>query len=118
MDDEKRILALVSYLFPIVGGILIFLLRKGRYERFHAVQSIFFWLAVIAISIGLRILEGIIKLIPVIKGIFGVLIDVASLLFGLVVLALWIVLMWKAFRPEKWKLPLLGALAEKVATKY
>ena len=113
MENDGRVYAVLSYFIPIFGGILVFFLRKSDYERFHALQSIGFWLAAFAISVALNVLEALFRIIPVLGKIVGILIDAVTLLFGLCVLALWIILMVKAYQKEKFKLPVIGELAEK-----
>lgn len=115
MNDENKIIAAVTYLVPILGGIIIFLIRKTNYEKFHAIQSIFFWVGAIIISIGIGIVERILSFIPVIGDIFEIFLEIASLLFGLGMLLLWLLLMWKAYKGEMWKLPILGEAAAKMA---
>ncbi len=113
MENDDRVYAVLSYFIPFFGGILVFFLRKSGFERFHALQSIGFWLAAFAISVALSLIEALFKIIPVVGKIVGILIDAVTVLFGLVVLALWVILMVKAYQKEKFKLPVIGELAEK-----
>ncbi len=113
MKDEDSIFAVLCYLIPFIGGIAVYLLRKSQYERFHAVQSILFWGAVVVISIALQIMEAIFDLIPVIGRIIGSLLGLVSIIFGLAVLVIWLVLMWKAYEKKRWELPVLTRQAER-----
>ena len=107
---------MVSYLIPFFGGILVFLFRKGKYERFHAIQSILVWVAVIVISIAIQIAGAVLGFIPVIGGIMGFFLGLISLLFGLGVLLLWLVLMWKAYTKERFDLPMVSQEARKISS--
>ncbi len=93
---------------------MVFILRKGEYERFHAMQSILFWLAVIVVSIVIDIAGAIFDIIPVIGAIVLPILGIIKLLFGLAVLILWLVLMWKAFVGEKLELPMLSEQSRKM----
>jgi uncharacterized membrane protein len=106
--------AALCYLLTILTGILFLVLEpynKNKTIRFHAFQSIFFGVALIAVDIVLSILSSIIVHIP----FFGWLIILLWPIFGLACLALWVFLMYKAYNNEKFKLPVIGDLAEKQA---
>jgi uncharacterized membrane protein len=95
---EANMAALLSYLLGFITGIIFYLAEKeNKFVRFHAMQSI--------IVFAVLFVAGfIIGLIPVI-----------NLAFWLAELVLWIVLMVKAYQGEKFKLPVVGDLAEKNA---
>lgn len=116
-EDEDRIFAVLAYLIPLFGGIGVFLLRKGNYERFHAIQSILFWVAMIVISIALQVIAAILGIIPVIGGIFALIIWIVTMVFGLGVLIAWLFLMWKAYLKESYEVPILSAEARKLQSK-
>ena len=107
--------AALCYLLGIVTGILFLVLEpynKNRTIRFHAFQSIFFWVACVVLSIVLSIIFAIFVRIPVL----GPLIALAMWpLFSLALLAVWLFLMYKAYNNEKFVLPIIGPLAEKQA---
>jgi uncharacterized membrane protein len=69
--------------------------------RFHSWQSIFFGIAVFAVNIVLSV-------IPVIGWIIMPFI-------GLVFLVIWVYVLLKALNGQRFKLPLIGDLAEKQA---
>jgi uncharacterized membrane protein len=95
---QPNVAAMLSYLLGFISGLVFYLLEKdNKYVRFHAMQSIL-------VSAILFVVGFIIMLIPAV-----------NILFGLAELALWIALMLKAYQGEKFKLPLIGDLAEKNA---
>lgn len=102
----------LCYLLGFITGILFLVLEpynRNREIRFHAFQSIFFNLAVIALSIALTIIT------MVLPWFMGAIISLLSLLLWLAVLGVWIYLMVKAFSGQKVVLPIIGPMAEKQA---
>ena|SRR5882724_601099 len=98
----------------IVG--IVFLLiepyNKNRFVRFHAFQSIFFCVAVIAFEIVWTILATVLAHIS-----FGLvsIIGLLGLVVYLGILAAWIFLVFKAYSNQEFKLPVIGDLAAKQA---
>ena len=97
-----NVAAALAYI-PIVG--LIFLLiepyNKNRLERFHSFQSIFYFLACIVLNIA-------VGLVPIVNLI-------AVPLMSLGEFVIWIVLLIKAYQGQKFKLPVIGDIAEQQA---
>jgi uncharacterized membrane protein len=93
---------------PAIIFLILAPYNKSSYIRFHSWQCIFMAIAWIAIDIAL--------------GIFGRMLVffrlVTFALYPLVALAmliLWLIVLIKAFNGERFKLPLIGDLAEKQA---
>ena len=97
---DPKLAALLCYLLSIVGGIVFYLISKDKFVRFHAMQSIILGATYVVLSI-------IVIFLPVINWFSWVL----PLLF----LALSIILMIKSYQGERYKLPLIGDIAEKTA---
>ena len=101
--------------FTIIPAILFLVIEpynRNRFVRFHAFQCLFVAVGLIVLDILLVIASSIFHLVPVI-GWF-----VAALmwpLYSLAVLALWLLLVIKAYQHEMFKLPIVGDLAEKQA---
>jgi uncharacterized membrane protein len=101
--------------FTIIPAIVFLLVEpynRNRFVRFHSFQCLFVAVALVVVDIALSIISAIFHLVPVI-GWF-----VAALmwpLYGLAVLALWILLVIKAYQHQIYKLPVLGDMAEKQA---
>jgi uncharacterized membrane protein len=96
--------------FTIVAAIIFLVLEpfsRSRFVRFHSFQCIFFALAWFVLSIGLNIVAHI--------PIFGFLTLLIWPLVGLAGLIIWLLLVLKAFQGQKFKLPIIGDLAEKQA---
>lgn len=96
---NENLMAAASYLLGFVTGIIFLLLEKqSKFVRFHAMQS--------------TILFGGIFVINIALGFIPILGWLAGLLLSLVAFILWIVLMWKAFQGEMYKVPKVGDMAE------
>jgi len=99
---DPKVSALLAYLLTLVGGIVFYAISKDSYVRFHAMQSILFWIVsmiiyaiLFAISFAIFYLSFVSWIVEV--GLFAV----------------WVLLMIKAYQGEKYKLPLIGDMAEK-----
>jgi len=91
--------ALFCYALGWVTRLVFLLLeQKNAFVRFHALQSLVTFLALFIIS-------AVIGFIPVL----GVLVGLLLWPLGLV---LWIVLMVKAYKGERYKLPVVGDFVE------
>ncbi|WP_169737904.1 DUF4870 domain-containing protein [Alkalihalobacterium bogoriense] len=100
---EENIASFLCYLAAFVSGLIIFLLEKeNKTVRFHALQSI------IAFG-GLTVLNIVVSQIP-----FG---WILGSLINLIYFVLWVVLMYKAYNGEQYKLPFVGDIAEKQVNK-
>ena len=97
-DLKPNIVGLLCYLgLWITGIIFIIIEKKNQFVRFHAWQSI--------ITFGaLTVIEIIFNFIP-----FG---WIVNSIIGVLMFVLWIVLMYKAYQGEKYKLPVAGDIAE------
>lgn len=110
---QPNLAAALSYLVGFITGIIFFLIEKeNKYVRFHAMQSILFGAAWIILVIVLQVLSIALAFIPYVGWIFSLLIWVVIGLGGFV---LWLLLMYKAYQGEKFKLPVIGDIAEKNA---
>lgn len=88
--------AALAYVFVWVGGLVFLLIEKDdKFVRFHAMQSLLTFG-------GLTILS----FVPII----GWILSPFLLILGLV---LWLVLIFKAYQGEEFKLPIVGNFAAK-----
>lgn len=101
---DPKVSSLLAYLLGIVGGIVFYAISKDSYVRFHAVQSILLSIAMGVIYGGVTILGFAVQFI------FGI-----SWLLYFAFLAVWIIVMVKAYGGERYKLPVIGDMAEKYA---
>ncbi len=109
---DPHLAGLLCYILGIITGLIFFLIEKtNSVVRFHAAQSIVFGGAAILLWIVLMIIGVILGAISWQLGnLFGLLTIVVWL--GLFIV--WVVLLIKGYSGEKWKLPILGDMAERL----
>ena len=110
---DEHVASALCYLLGVLTGILFLVVEpynKNRTIRFHALQSIFAWVAVVIASMAISIVSGIWALVPYAGWMINSLLWSA---FALSVFILWLLLMYKAYNKERWVLPVIGPLAEK-----
>lgn len=95
----SNVTATLAYVFGAVSGIVLLMIeRDDKFVRFHAWQSTLTFLLALLLSM-------LVSSFPV----FGWLLNIA---FTAGLVALWVLLMVKAFAGEKFKLPYVGEIAE------
>jgi len=102
----------LCYVLGLITGIVFLVIppyNQNKFVRFHAFQAIFFHVAFIAIYIAEMIVA---MMLP---WSLNVIISLIGMVIGLGGLAIWIWLIVKAYQGEKFKLPVIGDLAEKQA---
>jgi uncharacterized membrane protein len=99
-DNAAGALAYVT-IIPAIIFLIVEPYNRNSYIRFHSWQSIFFGIAAVAVHI-------VLTLIPVIGWI---LVPFVSLGF----LVIWIVLLLKALKGERFQLPIIGKFAAQQA---
>jgi uncharacterized membrane protein len=125
---DPKIAAALSYIW-IVGVIFFFIEKDDRFVRFHALQSIIFGIANMLIMGVLAVLAVIFTFAFSIGGamvggglgmIVHLLVWVIWLVFWVIGLAMLIGLILaavKAYQGQKFKLPIIGNMAENIANK-
>ncbi len=100
LDLNENVEGLLCYIVGWVTGIVFLVLEKeNKFVRFHALQSILTFLP-------LSILAWLLRWIPFVGWALGVLV-------GILTIILWLILMLKAYGGEKYKLPIVGDIAER-----
>jgi uncharacterized membrane protein len=120
---DENIAALLSYVFGWVSGLIFFLIEKdSRLVRFHAMQSLLFNVLVAVVAIALWIVLFVFFLIvSQVSGALATILSLVSILvwlvFGVAILAGWVLCLIKAFGGQYFKLPVIGNFAEKFSAK-
>jgi uncharacterized membrane protein len=96
---DANMAAALSYLAGFVTGILFLLVEKeNRFVRFHAMQSTIFFIIVVIIDVVLQV-------IPLLGFLLVVFVVIPASAI------VWLLLMYKAYQGDEFKLPLVGQLA-------
>jgi uncharacterized membrane protein len=113
---QDNVAATLAYVLGFVTGIIFLVLEpynKSREVRFHAFQSIFLSVGLIAIHIVLGWVGT--ALFTVSLGLGTAVMGLLSLVISLGSLALWLFLLFKTYNGVRIVLPVIGPLAEKQA---
>jgi uncharacterized membrane protein len=125
---DPKIAAAISYIW-IVGVIFFILEKENKFVRFHAMQSILFGVANTVVMFLLAIIAVVLSIAFGIGGamVGGGMESLVSLLVGLIWLLFWLIglLMFgglifaavKAYQGQKFKLPIIGNIAENMVNK-
>ena len=125
---DPKVAAALSYIW-IVGLIFFFIEKENRFIRFHALQSIMFGIANSVILVVLMVVSFILTIVmgiggAMVGGGLGLIVSLLGwlvwLLFALVILVLFLGLVLaavKAYQGQKFKLPIIGNMAEKIVDK-
>lgn len=110
----ENVEALLAYLFSIIGGLVFYFLeKKSKFVKFHAMQSMLLFVAIIVVGIAIAITDVILGLIP---GVGTVLVGIMVLISLLIYLGFFLIelfMMYKSYKMEMYKLPYIGNMAEK-----
>ncbi|MBL7036700.1 DUF4870 domain-containing protein [Candidatus Microgenomates bacterium] len=99
---KKETAGALAYVLGPISGVILFLIEKDKYVRFHAMQSIVVFVGLFALQwmLGITIILAI--LIP---------------LIGIVSFILWLMLIYKAWMGEEWEVPFAGKFARSLIAK-
>jgi uncharacterized membrane protein len=111
MGMDENIEGLLCYVLGWITGIVFLVLEKdNKFVRFHAMQSIATFLALSIISVVINMMGS-----AFLWGFSGLwmIFSLINMLIGILGLILWLILMFKAYQGEMYKLPIVGDFAEK-----
>lgn len=111
MEEKKTSLgltenleALCAYALGFVSGFILLIIEKeNKFVRFHAMQSF----ATFLLLAGVSFLGGF---IPIFGGLIIKIVSFVSMI-------LWILLMYKAYKGENFKVPVIGDIVDKQINK-
>ena len=96
---DANVAAALTYLVGFVTGIIFLLVEKdNKFVRFHAMQSTIVFAGIVAVDILLQI-------VPILGALVVIFIVIPASAI------LWLLLMYKAYQGEEFKLPLVGQMA-------
>src|ERR1700723_52714 len=108
----ENVAGLLCYVAGWVTGLIFYLIDKRPFVRFHAAQSLVLFGGIVVAYILLGMIAA--------ASIFGgwMLTLMSFLIYGVLGIGsfiLWVLCMVKAYQGQKFKLPVIGDLAEKMA---
>ena len=108
----------LCYLVGWVTGVIFLMIEKNdKTVRFHAYQSIFLSVGWIVFWIGFNVISMILGNIPFLGFLVALVGVLISLVLGLGMLVLVVMLIMKAYQGQQWKLPYIGEMAERYASR-
>ena len=125
---DPKIAAAISYIW-IVGLVFFLLEKENKFVRFHAMQSILFGIANSVLMVVLVIVATVLTVAfgiggAMVGGGLGTLVSLFVwliwLLFWLIAMAMFVGLVYaavKAYQGQKFKLPIIGNMAENIVEK-
>ncbi|TYL37309.1 hypothetical protein CV102_16920 [Natronococcus pandeyae] len=110
---DKNVAGALAYLFGFVTGLIFYLVEDdNEFVRFHAAQSMIVFGGLIAFSFGVTFLQIFLEMIPVVGWMMSLGLALLSLLILPIGFVLWLVLLIKAYRGQRYGLPVVGNIAE------
>ncbi len=109
---DENVAGLLCYVLGWITGLIFFLIDKRPFVRFHAAQSIGLSIGLFAVYLVIGVLFTMLHFMSM-----GFLALAIYPLLGLLVFALWIFMMYKAYQHEKFMLPIIGPIAANMAGK-
>lgn len=112
---EENVAGLLCYLFGWLSGLIFLLIDKRPFVRFHGAQAIAFNIGFFAVWILYLIFSFILTMVTAMLHFpIGFISFFLLPVIGIAFVATWIFLMYKAYSHEKFKLPIIGNLVEKM----
>ena len=112
---DPRLAALLCYTAWWVSGLIFLIIeQQHRTVRFHAAQSL-------VLFGGLSVIIGVLSVMSVgMLIVSGAAFQAARALvyvIWIVAVAIWLVLMYRTYQGQTWRVPLAGGLAAKIAAR-
>jgi uncharacterized membrane protein len=112
---DENIAGLLCYVFGWVSGLIFLLIDKRPFVRFHGAQSIALNIGFVAVWILYIIFSFFVTMVSAMLHLpIGFISFFLLPVIGLAFLAVWIFMMFKAYSHEKYKLPIIGNIVERM----
>jgi uncharacterized membrane protein len=111
-NPQSNIIAALSYLLGFVTGLIFLYVEpynQDEYVRFHARQSIGFSVAWFAINVIVGVF------IAVLPQFLSVILNFLHTIVNIALAVYWIVLMYKAYNGERYRIPELADIVDSIA---
>lgn len=112
---QENVAGLLCYVFGWLSGLIFLLIDKRAFVRFHGAQAIAFNIAIVAVWFAFWIVVLILGFIAAMMHMpIGFLTIFLWPVIGIGIFASWIYVMYKAYQHEKYKLPIIGNIVERM----
>ncbi|MDK2940298.1 MAG: hypothetical protein PWQ51_2463 [Methanolobus sp.] len=102
---SENIAGLIAYILGFITGIILLVIEKeNQFVRFHAAQS--------------TVLFGAVFILNIILGFIPILGWLLALVLSLVAFVLWLLLMFKAFSGDMYRVPMVADYADKLEVMF
>ena len=109
LDEEDKVMLVFSYLWVL--ALVPFMVTRREYVRWHAKQGLMLCGVACLVFLGVIFVGAI---LATLTKVFAWLFAFALINLGFLYMALAIVCMIKAMRGERWAIPFLGDLVERI----
>lgn len=99
---NKNTAGALSYVLGPITGVLFLVLERDSFVRFHAMQSIVFFIAVFILNMILGFTLILALFIPLLSILWFI---------------LWLMLIYRAWQGKEWELPVVGKFARQLMAK-
>ncbi|MDR5672923.1 Tic20 family membrane protein [Halalkaliarchaeum sp. AArc-CO] len=110
---DRNLAGALAYSVTFLTGLVFYLVTDDEYVRFHAAQSVVAFGSVFALVLLFELLGALLGTVSALEAGVSAAVTLVSSALGLAAFVLWLLLMVKAGRGERFKLPLLGTVAER-----
>lgn len=117
-SGESKVFAAVAYFFGMLIALVIYLVKKDdSYVRFHAMQAILFDIAISIVSVPLIgfAFAAFFVLAASKSAMAFIILWAAIMVFALLSIIVKLIFAFKAFTGSRFRIPLIGKYAEKIA---
>lgn len=113
----ENIAGAVAYitLVPAIVFLVLDPYSKNRFLRFHSFQCVLLWATLLVMGIAVKLVGLVLLVIPVLGHL---LVALLWMVLGLGAVIVWLVLITKSLQGEAFKIPILGEVAEHLASSY
>ncbi|HLZ13994.1 MAG TPA: DUF4870 domain-containing protein [Candidatus Acidoferrum sp.] len=112
---EENVAGLLCYLFGWISGLIFLLIDKRSFVRFHGAQAIALNIAFVVVWIGFWIVTVVLGIITAMMHFpIGFLMVFLLPVIAIGFVAIAILCMVKAYQHEKFKVPIIGNIVEKM----
>jgi uncharacterized membrane protein len=113
----ENIAGAVAYitLVPAIVFLVLDPYSKNRFLRFHSFQCVLLWATLLAMGIAVKLVGLVLLVIPVLGHL---LVALLWMVLGLGAVIVWLVLITKSLQGEAFRIPILGEVAEHLASSY